>query len=202
MAVVGSDASAAFEIIKLVEDSAGYNINYLTFASSTSSATFINCGGSAASPYVADIDFSGGTEAATTNAIDTSLLTSPIPPQAVLQSERYGTCTYTIPGYTPGSSHTIILYFAENYWNAVGQRTFDVTINGAQLLTNFDIFAATGAQYKAIQQSFNSNANSSSQYVITLTIWSTMPRSTASRSTRQHDNSPRHMPEAFVRFVR
>src|SRR3569833_1192460 len=53
----------------------------------------INCGGAAASPFVADVDFAGGATASVTNAIDTSLLTGTVPTQAVLQSSRYGNYT-------------------------------------------------------------------------------------------------------------
>jgi len=127
----------------------------------------INCGGAAASPYVADVDFAGGATASVTNAIDTSLLTGTVPPQAVLQSNRYGNYTYTIPGFTAGSAQTVTLYFAEEYWTAAGKRTFNVTINGTQVLSAFDIFATTGATYKAVQKTFNTTANASGQIVIT-----------------------------------
>jgi len=139
----------------------------LLFVKAHAATVSINCGGAAASPYVADTDFAGGATASVTNAIDTSLLTGTVPPQAVLQSNRYGTFTYTIPGFTAGSSHTVTLYFAEMYWTATGKRTFNVTINGTQVLTNFDIFATAGAEYKAVQKSFTATANSSGQIVIT-----------------------------------
>src|SRR6185437_1357406 len=104
-----------------------------------------------------------------TNAIDTSLLTGTVPPQAVLQSNRYGTFTYTVPGFTANSSHTVTLYFAEEYWTASGKRVFNIAINGTTVLTNFDIFATAGAEYKAVQKSFTATANSSGQIVITST---------------------------------
>jgi beta-glucanase (GH16 family) len=132
-------------------------------------AISINTGGTGAGNFVADSDFIGGTAANTTSAIDTSLLTFPAPPQAVLQDERYGPSTYTIPGFAAGSSHSVTLYFAENYWNAVGQRRFNVSINGITVLTNFDIFAATGAKNKAIQQQFTETADAHGQYVIRFT---------------------------------
>jgi len=129
----------------------------------------INCGGVAASPFVADVDFTGGSTTSVTNTIDTSLLTGTIPPQAVLQSNRYGTTTYTIPGLTAGSTYPVTLYFAEGYWTAAGKRTFNVTANGTSELTNFDIFAAAGATNKAVQRSFNIAANASGQVVLVFT---------------------------------
>ena len=130
----------------------------------------IDCGGAASSPFVADTDFTGsaGTQVVT-NAINTSLLSTPVPPQAVLQSNRYGTMTYTIPGLTAGTSYPVTLYFVEEYWTAAGKRVFNVSINGTQVLTNFDIYANAGAEYKAIQENFSATANSSGQVVITLT---------------------------------
>jgi hypothetical protein len=140
-------------------------------ASATPAATTavnINCGGAAASPFVADTDFvTGGGTQVVTNAIDTSLLTAPIPPQAVLQSNRYNAPAYTIPGFVAGSSHTVTLYFAEEYWTAAGKRVMNVSINGTAVLTNFDIFATAGAAFKAVQKTFTATANASGQIAIT-----------------------------------
>jgi hypothetical protein len=46
---------------------------------------------------------------------------------------------------------------------------FDVSINGTQVLTNFDIFAAAGAKNKAVIEQFAEPANSGGQYVIKFT---------------------------------
>jgi fibronectin type 3 domain-containing protein len=135
----------------------------------SSGGVSINCGGAAASPFVADVDFTGGATASVTNTIDTSLLTGTVPPQAVLQSNRYGSFTYTIPNLTAGTSYPVTLYFAEEYWTASGKRTFNVSINGTNVLTNFDIYATAGAAFKAVQKSFTATANSSGQIVITTT---------------------------------
>src|SRR5205807_2059284 len=56
----------------------------------------IDCGGAASGSFVADTDFVGGTPTSFASAVDTSLLTGTIPAQAVLQTNRFGTCTYTI----------------------------------------------------------------------------------------------------------
>jgi len=68
-----------------------------------------------------------------------------------------------------GSSHTVRLHFAETFWTAAGRRVFNVSINGTQVLTNFDVFAAAGAMNKAVIRQFTANANASGQYVITFT---------------------------------
>lgn len=125
----------------------------------------INSGGPAVSPFVADEDFNGGATAVVGNTIDLSGVTNPAP-MAVYQSNRYGNFTYTIPGYTAGSSHTVRLDFAEEYWTAAGSRVFNVLINGNTVLSNFDILATAGAEYKAVDEQFTTTANSSGQIVI------------------------------------
>lgn len=128
----------------------------------------INSGGSVAGNFVADVDFNGGAASSSGNVIDTSAVTNPAP-QAVYQSERFGNFTYTIPGFNPGAPYTVRLHFAEFFWTMAGQRVFNVSINGTQVLTNFDIIAAAGAANKAIVEQFNVNANSSGQFVIQYT---------------------------------
>jgi hypothetical protein len=131
----------------------------------------INSGGGAAGTYVADTYVSGGNAYSNTNSIDVSSVVSPAP-QAVYQSERWGAQTYTIPALTPGTTYNVRLHFAEIYWNAVGQRKFNVLINGTQVLTEFDIFATAGAMNKAVVETFNAIANSSGQIVVQYTAGS------------------------------
>jgi hypothetical protein len=128
----------------------------------------INAGGPAVSPFVADEDFAGGGTINHANTIDLSGVTNPAP-MAVYQTGRDGNFTYTIPGFTANSSHTVRLHFAETYWSSSGSRTFNVSINGTQVLTNFDIFATAGAKNKAVIEQFSEPANSSGQYVIQFT---------------------------------
>ena len=125
----------------------------------------ISAGGPAAAPFVADEDFTGGATAATTNAISTTGITNPAP-QSVYQHNRYGNFTYTIPGLTAGASYTVRLDFAEEYWTTAGSRTFNVLINGTQVLTNFDIFATAGGEFKAVAESFTATASSSGAITI------------------------------------
>jgi beta-glucanase (GH16 family) len=127
-------------------------------------ATAVNSGGSASAQFSADTNFagtvSGGTQATpVTTTIDTSTVTSPAP-QDVYQSERYGNFTYTFTNLTAGLNYKLRLHFAEFYWTAVGQRRFNVLINGTQVLSNFDIIAAAGAANKANIQEFNATPNS------------------------------------------
>ncbi|GCE08936.1 malectin domain-containing carbohydrate-binding protein [Dictyobacter aurantiacus] len=128
----------------------------------------INTGGGAAGNFVADTDGSGGTTVSTTNTVDTSSVPNPAP-QSVYQSERYGNFTYTIPNLTANSPYTVRLHFAEVYFTSAGQRSFNVTINGNQVLSNFDIFAAAGGQNKAIIEQFNTRADASGTVTLQFT---------------------------------
>lgn len=130
----------------------------------------INCGGSAVSPYIADQFFSGGTTASTGTAITIpGSLVSPAP-QGVYQTERYGNTTYTITGLTAYKRYVVRFHFAEIYHTAAGQRRFNVSIQGTQVLTNFDIYVAAGnANYTANIQTFYAEANSSGNIVIVFT---------------------------------
>lgn len=128
----------------------------------------VNSGGGAASPFMADAFFSGGTAGSTSAAIDTSGVTNPAP-QAVYQTERWNNNTYTFPNLIAGTSYKVRLHFAEIFYNAAGIRVFNVFINGAQVLTNFDIFAATGAMNKATVREFTATGNGSGQIIIQYT---------------------------------
>jgi hypothetical protein len=120
------------------------------------------------SPFVADQDFSGGGTINHANTIDLTGVVNPAP-MAVYQTARIGNFSYTLPGFAAGASHTIRLHFAETFWTAAGKRVFNISINGTQVLKNFDVFAAAGAKNKAVIEQFTANANSNGQYVITFT---------------------------------
>ena len=136
-------------------------------AGGTSGAASIDCGGGSAPAFVADTDFGGGTTSSTTHAINTSnWLTSPVPPQSVLQTNRHGQMTYRIGGFTPGRSRSVTLYFVENFWSAAGKRLFDVIINGKQVLSGFDVFADAGGQNIAVQHTFTTTTNASGEVVV------------------------------------
>jgi predicted phage tail protein len=129
----------------------------------------IACGNSAVGTFVADTDFSGGgVSGGTTTAINTSTVVNPAP-MAVYQHGRKDNSTYTLPGFGPGTSHTVRLHFAEYFHNGAGRRKFNVLINGTRVLTNFDIFAAAGGVFRANVQTFTAIANSSGKVVIGFT---------------------------------
>jgi hypothetical protein len=59
---------------------------------------------------------------------------------------------YAIP--VPNGTYTVTLQFCENApYNVVGSRVFNVSIEGAAALTNFDIYAQAGT-YTALDKTF------------------------------------------------
>jgi hypothetical protein len=131
----------------------------------SASSLQISAGGPATGTWVADKDFTGGATSGTTHAISTTGVTNPAP-QSVYQHNRYGNFTYSIPGYTPGATYTIRLHFAETYWTTAGSRIFNVLIDGTQVLTNFDIFATAGGEYKAVVEQFTEVAPTNGTFTI------------------------------------
>jgi hypothetical protein len=152
----------------------------VTLVLTTSTATpvyQINSGGPSVAPFAADAFFSAGRTASTTTAISTSGVSNAAP-MAVYQTERWGgdakgnpaPFSYTFSNLTAGATCTVRLHFAEIYWTSVGQRIFNVAINGSQVLANFDIIAAAGGANKANVQQFTTTANSSGQIAISFTV--------------------------------
>jgi O-glycosyl hydrolase len=169
MALVSSPAVSGGTISSVTLPAWSVTVIVTSGTGGTSGPVKVNCGGPAASPFVADADFSGGATATNwTGAVDTTGVTSPAP-QAAYQSERYGASTYTMGGLTAGTSYTVRLHFCENYFTAAGQRKFNVAINGTSVLSSFDIHAASGAIHKANVQQFTATANASGQIVVALT---------------------------------
>jgi hypothetical protein len=115
------------------------------------SSILVNAGGpsytdSQGQVWSADENFSAGTAASTTHAIANTA------DPKLYQTERYGKFTYNFT--VPNGTYNVVLKFAEIYWTAVGKRVFNVAINGTPVLTNFDIIAAVGAPYTAIDKTF------------------------------------------------
>jgi Malectin domain/PQQ-like domain/Fibronectin type III domain/PQQ enzyme repeat len=178
----GLTASTTYYYLAEAVDTAGSSgsSNQASATTQAGSTQFIaiNAGGPVEGTFAADEDFTGGATIDHANTINTSKVTTHPAPAAVYQSARIGatqasgvgaTFSYTIPGLTPGSSHSVQLYFCETFFTAKGSRVFNVSINGTQVLTNFDIVAAAGGENIANLQQFTVPANASGQYVITFT---------------------------------
>ena len=129
----------------------------------------VNCGGSAVGSFAADAFFVTGIAFTRANTITTNGVPYAAPP-AVYQTERYAdstlTTTYVFPNLVAGNNYSVRLHFAEIYLSGSGQRLFNVLINGNQVLTNFDIYAAAGAANKAVVRQFTLPANASGQLVV------------------------------------
>jgi hypothetical protein len=130
----------------------------------------INSGGAAVGTFTDDNYFVNGSSATTTHAIDLSGVTNPAPAacyQSVRSNWAQGDIVYTLPNLTPSKSYTVRLHFEEMYETVVGNRQFNVSINGTQVLTNFDQLAAAGAMYKAVVREFTTTADAQGNLTIT-----------------------------------
>jgi hypothetical protein len=153
-----------------VRGSSGSLTNYYGGGAIVNQGTILaDDSGGAAGPYAYDRGFSGGNTASTADAIDTGGVTDPAP-QAVYQTGRYaGSFSYALGGLTPGAGYTVRLDFAEFAWGSAGQRLFSVALNGTQVLSNFDIFAAAGGKDRAIAESFPATADGGGTITVAFT---------------------------------
>ncbi|MDB4965158.1 MAG: hypothetical protein JWN44_847 [Myxococcales bacterium] len=106
--------------------------------------------------WAADASFTGGVGFTNANAVAIAGTDA----AALYNSERYGDAaapgagSFSYAITVPAGAYTVRLGFAELYVQAAGQRLFNVSINGQQLLTAFDIFAAAGGMNSAVVRSF------------------------------------------------
>jgi glucan endo-1,3-alpha-glucosidase len=140
-----------------------------SFAKTLSPFIQLDSGGGGVPPFAADAGFSASNVFSSSATIDTSAAISPAP-QAVYQSVRWApSFTYTMGSLTPGATYLVRLHFAELSFNGTGQRVFNVALNGTNVLSNFDLFAAAGAQNKAVIKEFNTTATAAGQIAIAFT---------------------------------
>lgn len=86
--------------------------------------------------YQADVNFSGGDPNSTSDSIQGA------GGSAIFTSERYGDISYEIP--VSNGSYSVELYFVEMYWEAAGERSFNVNVEGNSAYNNLDIFSEVG----------------------------------------------------------
>src|SRR6202049_4458096 len=94
--------------------------------------------------WSADSGFSGGSLISINHGVNGT------PAPALYQTVHASPSTFTYQTAVPNGYYTVNLKFQENFYNQSGKRLFNVVINGSTVLTNFDMFAAAGAQYQAI----------------------------------------------------
>jgi len=147
-------------------------------ASGLTEVIAINAGSATAVPdstnnatFVADTDFTGGNDDVTNHAITIrTAIASIAAPAAVYADAHQGGVTYTIPNLSAGTTYTVVLHFAELFFTAPNSRMFNVSINGAQVLTNFDIFANAGnASFTAAVETIPNITPVNGQIVIAFT---------------------------------
>jgi hypothetical protein len=92
-------------------------------------------------------------------------------PQSVYGSQRFfdGTLVYSLAGLRPQTAYTVRMHFAEFVANARGERIFNVSVNGRQVCTNLDVFAAAGGKFHALVERFAATADTTGQIGISLT---------------------------------
>ena len=103
--------------------------------------------------WKADNGFSGGT----TNVNNPAVAIDKTDDDALYNDERWGNAaSFQYQFMVPNGKYTVTLKFAETYSaiNAAGLRTFNASINGDQVLTDFDIFKTAGALNTATDQTF------------------------------------------------
>jgi len=72
-------------------------------------------------------------------------------------SAVYGSIRFGMSGYNlqmKDGAYDVTLRMAETYHGTTGKRRFDVKIEGATVLSNFDVFAAAGGKFKAVDRTF------------------------------------------------
>ncbi|WP_374725274.1 glucuronyl esterase domain-containing protein [Cellvibrio fibrivorans] len=87
--------------------------------------------------YQADRFNTGGTANSTTDNI------SNVAEGALFQSELYGTFGYAVP--VTNSTYSVELHFAEIYHTTVGKRSFNVSVEGKQEMSQTDLYSLIGA---------------------------------------------------------
>ena len=127
----------------------------------------INVGGSAHGTFSEDQDCLTACGKTKTGPVNMSQISADVP-EKVLQSNRFGTFTYLVPGLKPHGRYVVELFFAENYWKGPGKRLFAVFINNRQVLNDFDIYAAAGGANRAIERSFAARADADGHLVLRL----------------------------------
>ena len=144
-APLGSDVAYNLKISK-VKNTSGLAIVTSSYTFTTTKFLRINSGGPevnvGSDSFIEDNYFIGGNLYSNKSAIAGTAN------DAIYQTERYGNMSYQIPVPVAGV-YDIRLHFAELYFGAngnsgkVGDRVFNVSIEGNKVLTNFDILSET-----------------------------------------------------------
>ncbi len=95
---------------------------------------------------------------------------------AVYRSIRTGMSAYRIP-VTDGT-YDVTLHMAETWFDAVGERRFDVAVGGEPFLTDLDVLAAAGGKFRALDRTTRTTVVGGT-LVIEFTARTNLPRVSA-----------------------
>ncbi|HTY87885.1 MAG TPA: alpha-amylase family glycosyl hydrolase, partial [Candidatus Acidoferrum sp.] len=143
---------------------------YLQRVSGGNPANVTDCSGSV---WLADAAYSFGAfgySGGTTGYLGNSISGICAGAQSLYQRERYSTSSggFFYEFDCPEGVYESTLLEAETWWAAAGKRAFNVFIQGQQVLTNFDIYAAAGGSNKPVSRVFtNAVTNSRLQILFT-----------------------------------
>ena len=124
--------------------------------------------------FAADEYYTGGSEGTNTSGsngdIGFSTVANPIP-QTDWNSYRSGSFSYQIPDLSVGGEYQVRLYFLDWQNTQVGQRVFNVDINGAPALSDFDIVQTAGnaggdGTYIGVEEDLNETADANGDITI------------------------------------
>ena len=94
-------------------------------------------------------------ERSTTNTIDMTNV-DPSLPMALFQTVLYrdnGLPAMTFDFDVPNGAYELLLHWAEHNFSSADQRTFDVSVEGVEVFSDYDIFVKAGGQNKAVTES-------------------------------------------------
>ena len=127
--------------------------------------------GDASTPRATDLGYdqsAGGSASSFTTAVDRSGVADPLA-ESVYKNLRSGTAlAYAFHGLVPGASHRVRLHVVENTATAAGARRFDVVLNGLTAQANLDVFAESGARYKALAKDYTVAADAEGRIMVDL----------------------------------
>jgi glycosidase len=147
--------------------------NYLQRVSGGNPTSVTDCTGNI---WLADSGYSFGAfgySGGTTGYVANSISGICAGAQSLYQRERYSTSSggFFYEFDCPEGVYQTTLLEAETYWNGPAKREFNAYIQGQQVLTNFDIYAAAGGQNVPISRVFtNAVINSQLQVLFTPVI--------------------------------
>lgn len=131
--VSSNSPSSASSVVSSTNSSASSATGALVMAVNVGSSTQVTLDGV---QYSGDRFASGGTQNTTSDPI------ADVNEDGLFQSERYGSLSYNIP--VTNASYSLVLHFVEMYQEGAGLRTFNVAVEGQNVISSLDVFSEVG----------------------------------------------------------